>query len=94
MASLRVNLDYRFSYINTNWEVSFVKSNTEAQETLLSWINLFNKGCLEMFQTAWHLVEVLQAVNDNVLPNYLWGKNKTFKKEGSSLKGEIFNINS
>jgi hypothetical protein len=51
--------------------VSFVKSNTEAQETLLSWINLFNEGCLEMFQMARHLVEVLQAVNDNVLPNYL-----------------------
>jgi hypothetical protein len=79
MASLRVNLDYRFSYINTNWEVSFVKSNTEAQETLLSWINLFNEDCLEMFQTAWHLVEVLQAVNDNVLLNYLLEENKTCK---------------
>jgi hypothetical protein len=47
-----------------------------------------------MFQAARHLVEVIQAVNDNVLPNHLWGKNKTFKKEGSSLKGENFNINS
>jgi hypothetical protein len=46
MSRFRVNLDYRFSYINANWEVSFVKSDTEAQETLLSWIQTFN----ELFQ--------------------------------------------
>jgi len=92
MSRFRVNLDYRFSYINVNWEVSFVKSNTEAQETLLSWIQTFNEGGTELFHTARQLVETLELLNDGIVPSYLLGENKTCKNEGSSLEGEIFHI--
>jgi hypothetical protein len=70
LVRLRVNLNYRFSYINTDWEIQFVKSSTDAQETLLSWITLFNEGCSELYQTAQKLVEILEMLNDGVFPNY------------------------
>ena len=92
MSRFRVNRDYRFSYINVNWEVSFVKSDTEALETLLSWIQTFNEGGTELFHTARQLVETLEMLNDDIVPSYLLGENKTCKSEGSSLEGEIFHI--
>jgi hypothetical protein len=92
ISRFRVNLDYRFSYINTDWETQFVKSSTEAQETLLSWITLFNEGCAELYQSTQKLIEILELLNDGNFPNFLLGEDKTCKKEGNSLEGENFQI--
>jgi hypothetical protein len=89
---LRVNLDYRFSYISADWTAEHIKTSSEAQEVLLSWISVFNDGVGDLSELIQDIAVALEALTDHVFPNQFLGEIKSCHESKSSTEGEEFEV--
>ena len=90
---LKVNLEFRFSYISSTWTGASIKENINQQEVLMSFISTFNAGMTELSTTVSATVQILESLNDNIFPAHLLGEEKGCRT-GKGLEGELFEIQS
>jgi len=90
---LKVNLEFRFSYISSTWTAASIKENVNQQEVLMSFISTFNAGMTELSATVSATIQILESLNDNIFPAHLLGEEKGCRT-GKGLEGELFEIQS
>jgi len=92
MTRLRVNLDYRFSAIQSTWTAEFVKDNIEAQEILLSWVAVFNDGCSTLNDITQAIALTLENLLNNDFPAEFGGFSKSCQIRDPAYEGDLYEI--
>jgi hypothetical protein len=69
-----------------------IREDLLKQNTLMSWISVFNEGCAEIEISAQQASWALEQLNDNVFPAHLLGPDKVCSSSVISIEGEIFDI--
>ena len=92
LTRLRVNLDFRASYLLPTWTAESVKASTEAQELLLSWVSVFNDGIVDLIDFVHSLMETLENLSDGHFPAQYLGERKSCHPTTSVTEGEHFEI--
>ena len=87
-----INLELRLKKITKTWTDSMIREDLLKQNTIMSWIGVFNEGCAEIEYLAQQASDALEQLNDNVFPAHLLGPDKVCSSSEISIEGEIFDI--
>jgi len=87
-----VNLDFRLKRITKTWTDSMIREDLIKQNTIMSWINVFNEGCAEIEYLTQRASNALEQLNDNIFPAHLLGPDKVCSTTEVSIEGEFFSI--